>query len=237
MSMPDVCTLDRLTYDLEAYERLLQSLLDDGFTFTDFSTLEADEIVLRHDVDLSPTTALEMARIEASLGVESTYCFLLTTPIYNLLEVEHVQALQEIEALGHDVALHFNTHHYWDGPPEVDELTTKVRAECDVIGQLTDSTVDTVSFHRPPEWVLDVDFDGFENTYQPQYFSEIGYLSDSNQKWQTEPPFPNGRPDRLQLLVHPGLWGPTERELDDIITELATDCYEHVDRYLEALGV
>lgn len=235
--MGELFSLERLTYSLESYERLLESLLEDGFTFTDFSTLERDEIVLRHDVDLSPETALEMARIEADLGVQSTYCFLLTTPIYNLLEVDNANALHEIESLGHDVALHFNTHHYWSERPRTDQLTAQVLAELDVLGQLVDQDVDTVSFHRPPEWVLGVGFDGFENTYQPAFFDDTRYTSDSNQKWRGEPPFPDGRPDHLQLLVHPGLWGTTERTLEEIIETIATERYDHVDRYLEALGV
>ncbi|WP_255170774.1 hypothetical protein [Natrononativus amylolyticus] len=234
--MPELSVPRRLDYSFDAYERLLQSLLDDGFSFTRFSTIGRDEIALRHDVDLSPRTALQMARLEADLGVTSTYCFLLTTPVYNLLEVDNVRALTEIDALGHEVALHFNTHHYWSSEPDVDELTTMVRAECDVIGQLVGRTVDIVSFHRPPEWVLGVAFDGFENTYQPAFFTEPVYRSDSNQKWRDEPPFPNGRPDRLQLLVHPGLWESSAREMPEILETIALERHGHVDTYLGPLG-
>ncbi|GAB3026165.1 polysaccharide deacetylase family protein [Natronobiforma cellulositropha] len=235
--MGELFALERLTYRFENYERLLESLLADGFTFTDYSGLERDQIVLRHDVDLSPAAALEMAQLEARLGVQSTYCFLLTTPVYNLLETEHVRTLRDIEALGHDVALHFNTHHYWDDRPSADDLTAQVCAECDVFAQLLGHPVDTVSFHRPPEWVLGVDFDEFVNTYSPEFFTRTRYTSDSNQKWRLEPPFPGGRPDHLQLLVHPGLWGEDERPLEEIVDELASDCRDHVERYVEALGV
>lgn len=235
--MPELSVPDRLAYDLAEYEGLLRSLREDGFSFTGFSSLSDDEVVIRHDVDLSPGAALEMARLEASLDVRTTYCFLLTTPVYNLLEVEHVRALAEIDALGHDIGLHFDTHHYWSDRPSADELRTRVRAECDVIGKLIRREVDVVSFHRPPEWVLGVDFAGFENAYGPAYFTEATYRSDSNQKWRREPPFPDGRPDRLQLLVHPGLWGEDGREMDAIVADLAGACHERVDAYLEPLGV
>jgi len=235
--MTECTTLGRFAYTLEEYRTLLESLLADGFEFVGFGRpLQDDEIVLRHDVDLSPKLALEMAKIEASLDVKSTYCVLVTTPIYNLLEVEHARALAEIRALGHDIAVHFNTHHYWDSEPTPDELGTQVRAECDVLGTILGQHVETVSFHRPPSWVLDVDFDGFENTYQPQYFSAITYRSDSSQKWRTEPPFPHGRPDRLQLLIHPGLWGHTPREMADIVADIETKQRAHVETYLDGLG-
>ena len=233
--MPELASLGRLRYTFEEYEQLLVSLLEDGYTFTDFTSLEPNEIVLRHDVDLSPMRALEMARLEASLGVQSTYCVLLTTPAYNLLEVDHVNALNEIVALGHDIALHFDTHHYWSDRPALDELRSRVRAECDVISQLVGDEVDVVSFHRPPSWVLDVDFDGFVNTYGPPFFSETTYVSDSSQKWRGEPPFPDDRPEHLQLLVHPGLWGPEPRRMDDILAELAVERHAHVDAYLDPM--
>ena len=233
--MPELVSVGRLQYTYDEYEHLLTSLLEEGYTFTDFSPLEPGEVVLRHDVDLSPRRALEMARLEARLGVQSTYCYLLTTPVYNLLEVEHVNALKEIVALGHDVALHFDTYHYWSGRPGPDELRTRVRSECDVIGQLLGQEIDVVSFHRPPSWVLDVDFDGFLNTYSPQFFSETTYISDSSQKWRAESPFPESRPEHVQLLVHPGLWGPTPQGMDDILADLAVRRHADVDAYLDPM--
>ena len=233
--MADLASFERISFEFGEYERLLTSMVDDGFSFERFGRLESDQVVLRHDVDLDPKAALKMARVEASLDITATYCFLLTTPVYNLLEVDHAHALGEIQRLGHDVALHFNTHYYWDRKPQEDELTTRVLAECDVLGVLTGKTIDVVSFHRPPEWVLDVDFDGFENTYQPRFFGEIEYRSDSRQKWRTEPPFPDGRPDRLQLLVHPGLWGKDHRSMDEIITDLSERRRRRLDDYLGPL--
>ncbi len=232
--MPELADGRRLSYTLGEYEELLESLLADGYTFTGFSPLERGEIALRHDIDLSPATALEMARIEARLGIESTYCVLLTTPIYNLLAVAQNKALREINALGHDVALHFNTHHYWDERPAEGELERRVRAEREVLDRLVEES-GVVSFHRPPEWVLGEAFEGFNNAYGPRYFTEVGYCSDSSQKWRREPPFPDGRPDRFQLLVHPGLWGAAGREFAEIVAGVEADRAERVGRYLAAL--
>lgn len=232
--MPELADGKRFSYTLAEYEGLLESLLADGYSFTGFSPLSSGEIVLRHDVDLSPETALEMARIEARLGIESTYCFLLTTPVYNLLAVEENEALRGIDALGHDVALHFNTHHYWDGKPSAAELERRVREERAVLDRLVEES-GVVSFHRPPEWVLGEAFEGVENAYGPRYFTEVGYRSDSSQKWRREPPFPDGRPERFQLLVHPGLWGAAGREFAEIVAGVEAKRADHVGRYLAAL--
>jgi peptidoglycan/xylan/chitin deacetylase (PgdA/CDA1 family) len=234
--MSEFPTSNRSLYTFDEYERLLQSLREDGFDFTDFSSLENDQVAVRHDVDLLPGRALEMAMIEARNDVETTYCFLLTTPIYNLLDAELLRTLEEIRALGHEIALHFDTHHYWSDRPSVDELRSRIDDERAILGRLLGAEITTVSFHVPPEWVLGTEFDGFISTYQPEFFTDATYRSDSSQKWRSEPPLPDERPDRLQLLVHPGLWSESGRELNDIAEKLAEARHADVDAYFEPIG-
>lgn len=221
-----------LAYTLDAYGGFLEGLLDDGYRFHGFESLSEQAVVVRHDVDLSPTHALRMARTEADLGVETTYCFMLTTPAYDL--PRHVETIDEIRSLGHDVALHFDPHHYWEERPGTETLESVVARECDLLERLLETPIDTVSFHMPPDWVLERTFDGFLNTYQPRFFGEIDYISDSQQKWRTAAPFRTGRPEQLQILIHPGVWTPENRRMDDIIQELAESRIERIDRYVEA---
>lgn len=231
-------TSTSLSFSHDVYERFLTTLLEDGYEFVGFSPSGHDDgdVILRHDVDLSPERALEMARLEADLGVRSTYLFLLTTPVYNLLETDNVEALEEISSLGHDVGVHFNTHHYWNEQPPVAELVNTVRSECDTLGRLIDRDVSVVSPHMPPEWMLGRDFAAFTNAYGTPYFEDVEYVSDSNQKWRSEPPFPDGRPTAVQILVHPGLWGPTDRRMDEIVSALENECHDRVHKYVEPLG-
>ena len=89
------------------YRQFLQELRANGYQFRSFSASLGDgDVVLRHDVDLSIDAAVTMAHTEADLGIESTYCVLLTSPLYNPNEATHREALQTIESLGHDVTLH-----------------------------------------------------------------------------------------------------------------------------------
>lgn len=223
-----------MSYTLDDYRAFVEDLLEDGYRFQGFEPLAERAIVVRHDVDLSPDAALAMAEVEASVGVTSTYCFLLTTPAYNLLG--HVGTLEEIEELGHDVALHFDTHFYWDSFPGEESLEATVATELRTLERLIDGPVDTASFHRPPEWVLGVDFAGFENAYQPRFFGDIEYVSDSRQKWRTESPFGGERPPRAQILVHPGLWTPEDHKMATLMEELDRECRRRIDDYLEPYG-
>lgn len=213
----------------DAYRAFLEGLLDEGYTFHGFEPLSEKAVVVRHDIDLSATAALEMAELEADLGVETTYCFMVTTPAYALRN--RVDCLDEILELGHDIALHFDTHHYWDDDPGTGAVESAVRVERETLARLANTTVDTVSFHMPPEWVLGRRFGSFENTYQPRFFRDIDYISDSRQKWRGRPPFEGGVPEQVQILVHPGLWTAENREMDAIVRALRADRLEEIDRY------
>jgi len=233
--------LSSLRYGLDNYESLLRSFRSAGYTFSLFDPDEppaAGEILLRHDVDLSIDRALAMAERERELGVRSTYCVLLSAPVYDLTRPQNVRALRRIAKLGHDIALHFDSHTYWaaDDDPDPESVAAKVTDELAVLGRLVGAEPSTASFHIPPSWVLDRAFESFTNTYAPPFFSAIDYCSDSDQKWATAEPFPDGLPEAFQLLVHPGLWHDSHRPMADIVDERRQQAAQRVDSYFDPLG-
>ncbi|THF92753.1 MAG: hypothetical protein E8G75_04555, partial [Sulfitobacter sp. SK025] len=58
-----------------AYRDLLEALLQRGYTGRSFPEAEPDraDLLLRHDIDLWPEAALELARIEHDLGLSADY--------------------------------------------------------------------------------------------------------------------------------------------------------------------
>lgn len=225
-------SLDSIEFTHRWYRRFLRKLSAEGYDFRTFSDPIRDgEIVLRHDVDLSVDAAVTMAEIEAELDIRSTYCVLLTSPLYNPLEAAYREDIRRLHALGHDVALHFSTHEYWPEheQPTQAEIESQVRVEMNVLETIV-PTVETVSFHRPPQWVLNREFNGFENAYAPRYFSDIGYVADSNQRWREEPPRIDELPETVQLLSHPGLWGDEDGGFDTQIEAAIADAFDHTSR-------
>jgi hypothetical protein len=161
-----------------------------------------------------------MAQAEAQMGVESTYHFLLTSPLYNPFETETRERIEQIASLGHTIALHFSTHAYWphDRPDDESALQARIQSELTAFDTLLDADVSpTVSFHIPPDWVLDRSLPNVLSTYAPEYFSDIGYVADSGQRWRGQPPDPERMPDRVQLLAHPGLWGTSDTEFEECV--------------------
>jgi len=228
---------DGLAYELDAYRRLLERLQAAEYTFVGFDgPVGPREVALRHDVDLSVERAVSMAELEASLGVRSTYCFLVTAPVYDLLAPECRRGVEAIVEAGHDVGLHFDPHHYWGGRPDSADVEARVAAERESLERVAGTDVDAVSLHVPPEWALGATYEGFESTYQPRYFEDVTYVSDSSQKWRREHPFAGEVPRRMQLLVHPGLWHQGHRPIAEIVEECRTRCERQVEEYVRPLG-
>ncbi|MGM0448923.1 MAG: hypothetical protein ACQERM_11860 [Methanobacteriota archaeon] len=227
---------DGVEFTYDWYRRFLRRLAAAGYEFRSFGDPLGDrDVVLRHDVDLSLDAAVAMARIEADIGVESTYCVLLSSPLYNPLEGEHRRSLAELESLGHEVIPHVSTHAYWtEGEvPDAAAIEQRVDEEQAVLATVV-SPSETVSFHRPPPWVLDREFEGFRNAYAPALFSEIGYVADSNQRWREDSAFVEDLPETLQLLTHPGLWGERDAGFSGRVERAISDACSRAGRATRA---
>lgn len=219
------------TYD--HYRQFLQELIDAERNFTTYNdTIETGDVLLRHDVDLSVERAVQMAEIEASKGVQSAYFLLVTSQMYNILNDDTQDRISRIRSLGHDIGLHFSTHQYYDEDPGDEPLTDQIETERQILKLATGATVDTVSFHIPPNWILRRSFGDFISTYEERFFSEIPYRGDSNQRWRDEPPFDSGYPEKIQILVHPGLWGKNDTGFEDCVYRAVDNTTESLDRFV-----
>ena len=93
-------------FTLTSYRGLLQSIIDAGysfFTFEDWCDGKAtgNVVILRHDVDLKAENSLAIARIEAEMGICSTYYFRVV-PQSNKPEI-----ILSIAELGHEIGYHY----------------------------------------------------------------------------------------------------------------------------------
>ncbi|MFC7229630.1 hypothetical protein N0B31_19685 [Salinirubellus salinus] len=228
-------------FTYEWYEGFLNRLRSSGYEFGSIATPPTEgEVILRHDVDLSPSAALRMGCVEADHDVRSAYFFLLGSPLYNPLNEACREVIGELESLGHAVGLHFSTHQYWSGAtrPGDEAVAERVREEQSVLATLAEAPLSPVSFHVPPDWVLGESFDGLTSTYEPAYFETPTYAADSGQRWRSAPPLADGDTAAAQVLVHPGLWGETDASfrsrVESAVTEACVSLGQWaVDQYLE----
>ncbi|NMM45596.1 hypothetical protein HH303_13960 [Rhodospirillaceae bacterium KN72] len=193
-----------------AYRDLLSALLARGYRGTSFSGVvpSRSDLLLRHDIDLWPEIALELARIESDLGLSAEYFFLMNSPLYDPQASAIRQVMVELRAMGHGVGLHFDAALYDDDP---DVLDREAARECRDLEAYSEGPVTLVSFHRPAPSLLGrpEPIAGRAHSYQPLYFSDIGYCSDSRGAWRhghplDHPAVAKGR--AIQLLTHPVWW-------------------------------
>ena len=96
-----------VAWDLDDYRDLLDAALAGGYRFSLFDDVpEPGRLFLRHDVDLTLDAAVVMARLEAELGIATTYLLMTESLFYNLASAEGAEAIAELRALGHRVGLH-----------------------------------------------------------------------------------------------------------------------------------
>jgi hypothetical protein len=185
------------SFDLAHYRELLEAAQAGGYRFVPFDRdPQPGDLFLRHDVDLSLEAALELARLEAELGVRATYFLMTRSVFYNLGSDAGQQALAELRALGHAVGHHAVYPHV-----DLDDRFDRV-----------------VAWHNPDPEFVSQPIDGAVNVMEPPWFDRERYRSDSNQHWRHGCPheqLARGEFDWLQLLVHPEIWvypGGTMRE-------------------------
>lgn len=198
------------TFDLNGYCALLCSLLARGYEVVDFHSLDQQRqhLILRHDIDMSIDAAARMAEAESELGLSSTYFVLLRTELYNVWSDTGRKQLKRIIQLGHEVGLHLDASLYNHTEAAIEHAA---RSECDALELVIEDPVRCISFHRPAAALQGRPgkLAGRRHAYEPTFFSEIGYCSDSRGGWHYGHPLehPSVRDCRaLQLLTHPIWW-------------------------------
>jgi hypothetical protein len=156
-----------------------------------------------------------MAKLEANLGISSTFMFIPNSLLYNISSSEGRDILCQIRALGHEVALHFDISE--TGLSEADcedelRLIDEIVRQAEFIGEIVGEDVKSVSFHRPLQMFIrgPSNLGGLINAYAAELMSF--YISDSKGGWR------NGNPLEVvsaattnvaQILTHPVWWAPT----------------------------
>lgn len=201
-------------FSLDQYKKIIFELIKNGLTpITDWRAVASNNtLLIRHDIDFSVDFAYKLALFEFEIGIRSTYFFLLTSNMYNLMSSKNQKLVRSIIKLGHKVSIHFD-------PTAHDELE-KFENEKRLFENIFDVEVDIVSLHRPGTFLDNnyVNLCGIPHTYSETYFLKMKYLSDSGGR-DVIPLISEylygDRSQGLHLLIHPVWWvgkglSPTE---------------------------
>lgn len=199
-----------MDFTRSGYRRLLLALTECGFRAVGYEACNPSEphLILRHDIDFCPVSAVAIGEIEAELGLRAHYFFQTDCPFYSVKDPSTAAALMRLCEQGHEIGLHFDAKPFEGDCAAMDEAA---RTQCDSLARFLDRPVDFVSFHRPTMGLVgrDEPIGGRNHAYMPRYVSEMGYCSDSRGRWRFGPPLAHkavARRRALQLLTHPIWW-------------------------------
>lgn len=238
-----------VAFSEQGYRDLLRAFRERGYAAVSYDAAEpaARHLILRHDLDMSLTAAEPIAALEAEAGVKAHYFVLLRTEMYNPFSAAGRSSLERLRAFGHEIGLHLDASLYGN---DMGALEAAAAWECRALEDAAGAPVRFVSFHRPAAALLGHarTVAGRRHTYEPRFFNEMGYCSDSRGGWHHGAPLDHAAVAQgraLQLLTHPIWWsrsiaGDPVATLDKFRTErdrvLARALSANCDPYRAARG-
>jgi hypothetical protein len=201
-------------FSLPAYLEILDEFRAAGYRATSFTSGPpvGRQLLLRHDVDVSLGRANDLAQAERDADWNATYYVLVTSDLYNVHSSSSRSLLRSILSAGHEIGLHFDATVY-GGADEANYPMLEAAAwrECAVLSDILGTSVASISFHRPVNFLqgLEGTFAGLPHAYQPCFFKDVEYCSDSDGAWNHGHPLSRqaiktGQP--MQFLTHPVWW-------------------------------
>jgi hypothetical protein len=200
---------------------------------------ERDFFLIRHDVDITPWSALTMAEVEKEEGVETTYYFRLHAPFYNLLDAENLDVVDKIAAMGHEVGLHYEPGFFLQRD---EDPVAGTRRDIRVFEELVGFRTRSIAQHQPTQGPLlgDISPD-HPCAYQPALVREIPYFGDSGFHWREGCICTKFHLPQLHTLVHPHSWVRDERSWQDVLRQHADDLNgrltDEMRRYIDEVEV
>ncbi len=177
--------LNDFTY--ESYKSLIILFQRMSFVFVsfeeNFKSNQRGRVILRHDVDLSLDKALNIAKIDKSLGISSTFFLLISSPFYNLNTYKSLSIVKQIIKMNHSIGLHFDITNYKVRNQE--EFIRKLDFEINLLSSIIGISIEKFSLHRPASYPVSFeilkDHKGFVHS---SHYKNCKYISDSSMNWR-----------------------------------------------------
>ena len=187
------------------------------YTFINFHQLQKPGRVClwRHDVDTSPQRGLALARIEKEEGIQSTFFFLLHSDRYNTLDYQVREVIRNIQALGHEIGLHFDPMYYGGDISNRENMEKWMTYERDILSEVSGQPVRVFSFHNPSvNGLVEIGHEhmgGMVNAFSTSIQKNFSYCSDSFCYWRYRrlmDVLQDETIQKLHVLTHPVCWTP-----------------------------
>lgn len=208
-------------FSFRHYREILEAAKSKGYFFTTLKDFDKNKdkrslLILRHDIDFAPISALKIAEIEASLDIKSTFFVRLHAKQYNPFNFRIYSVLKKIAWLGHEIGLHSEVMDFAAIANE--DAIESFDKEKKVFKALFGETKFGVSSHKDFTNTNNLDFwrrknyrdpDVLYEAYDAKFLDNSKYISDSLGRWDTNKcvcRYINERYNSIYLLTHPVYW-------------------------------
>ena len=184
-------------FTLNSYTNYLEILKNHGYCFYRYDEymqnvkLVDKYCLIRHDVDRNPKRSLEMAQIENSLNIKSTYYFRVKRNTFN------PSIIKKIESLWHEIGYHYESLSDTNGNIEgaIKDFTLNLKKFRKI------AKIKTCSMHGRPFkkhdnrdlWRVNKNHDYLINelkmvgeVYLDIDYSDIAYINDTGRNWTSQ---------------------------------------------------
>lgn len=182
-----------MDFTLKKYKELLQSLQKANFEFLTFEEYcerkqlkDNKWVILRHDIDKKAKNALQIAKIEHSLGIKATYYFRI------LQNSNQPKIIKQVVALGHEIGYHYEDLNLCKG--DESKAIKHFKTWLDYFRKFY--PVKTICMHGSPYSKLDnkdlwinYDYKNYNIIGEPYFdtdFNSVFYLTDTGRCWDGE---------------------------------------------------
>ena len=182
-------------------------------------------VIMRHDIEASIDNALEIAKLDSSENISSSFFFLLTGD-YNIFSEYDSPKIRKIVELGHDIGLHYDASFL---SSLTSDLSKIIIDQSRFIESFFDIKTHAASCHKPMRYGKLSDTGDLINPYDSNYMTQIKYISDSNQAWREGGILKNlDEFDKIQLLTHDICWSKDGLSFDDILMNDIKATYNNI---------
>jgi len=187
---------------------------------------------LRHDVDISPQKAVQMAEVESTAKIKSTYYVLFSSSFYNALSTENIEKFKMIKDMGHGIGLHFDlSQKICPVENQFNEIVAQVGLLEHHVGPLEGMSV---TAHKPAFGLeISRNLSTMLNTlaiYIPNLDKRYKYISDSGHNWREDPIEAVMSNGFIQMSTHPEWYNDEEKSMEECLHSLSLDT--HYDRLI-----
>ncbi|MFO1078709.1 MAG: hypothetical protein U1E73_13375 [Planctomycetota bacterium] len=193
---------------------------------------DRDFLLIRHDVDITPWSALRMAELEHSLEVHTTYYYRLHAPFYNAMDGAVLDSVRAVAAMGHEVGLHYEPGFFLErGMDPVVGTRNDIRAFEELVGFRTHS----IAQHQPAQGPVLADISpDHPCAYQPALVRDVAYFGDSGFHWREGCICTKFDRPRVHVLIHPHSWVRDGRPWQDVLRAHAEALGQRITAEMEA---